>query len=827
MATLGPYNSDGQGSSVQSKLEYSVSRGATSYTVSFSLIFNRTNTYSGSPTNGTATGYVYLNGSQIATNTNTNFTVPNNKSNAVLVSGSTTVSLDALSSGSFTIGYSCTRGNTASSAYFIVSTKTSNSNFVGAYATGVGKPSISITDNGDNTFKFTVTKGSDGTNNSAKGILNAGYSWNVASGEWYNLLGLTTDSSYTSNNISFTGNSGATSVAARAQTYGTYNDSDYNVVYANLYYHGTLGTPSKPVVTLNSDSSITITGYWGDAGINNAVKWCDLYYKWNSDSVLWNDKDVYVKITENTNGNYSYTIPASEVLDGTHTSIAVIAYGVATYMSTNNSVSAVTTLDLYTHVGKPSYTVTYYPETNRICLSITAGTDGTNNKVTNVKYNICKNSTQLNPGPDSTWTSEQGTQYYTWYGNTSCGETVLEGYSPSVQAGGTITIYFDTHLDATHYTFAIYTVGERGDTIYGENSDVKTFYQFDYIEKPSVSAYTVHPYEDTNVKQVDCTIGTSSTGVVDICGAKIYTFLYDGYLSSNTDLQSAVNNVNTNTDSGINSLIALNLHKSYWTNNVTAGAGEEHVMSHQIQIDRTSNPDIYSFIGTNGNPSGLAFVVLAIRNEYSKSSGEVSLCGSWRTYTFNWKLYSSCKIHNVLYPSPELYPTEKVYSTFKNIPICKVSLAFEWGINCPFLPSSYKSPYVELYNADSNELIKSTILESLSNLQMGKSYSTLMDFPILTSGNYKIKIYFSTSSDTTEKQEYLNWYPPDETTFYITYTKAGGMYFKEDTLFKSGIVWTNISEDKSKPIWKPCVPNMFKGITDSTGTKTWKNTKVE
>ena len=154
MATLGPYNSDGQGSAVQSKLEYSVSRGTTSYTVSFSLIFNRTNTWGGDPTSGTATGYVYLNGEQIATNTNTNFIVPNNKSDAVLVSGSKTVDLSALSSSSFTIGYSCTRGNTASSSYFIVSTKTSDSIYVSAYATGVGTPSVSIIDNGNNTFSI-------------------------------------------------------------------------------------------------------------------------------------------------------------------------------------------------------------------------------------------------------------------------------------------------------------------------------------------------------------------------------------------------------------------------------------------------------------------------------------------------------------------------------------------------------------------------------------------------------------------------------------------------------------------------------------------------
>ena len=45
----------------------------------------------------------------------------------------------------------------------------------------------------------------------------------------------------------------------------------------------------------------------------------------------WQNYSKYVKIEKASSGNYSYTIPVADVLDGTHTSIAVKIYGICTY----------------------------------------------------------------------------------------------------------------------------------------------------------------------------------------------------------------------------------------------------------------------------------------------------------------------------------------------------------------------------------------------------------------------------------------------------------------------------------------------------------------
>ena len=357
MATLGPYNSDGQGSSVQSKLTYSVSRNATSYTVSFSLIFNRTNTYSGSPTKGTATGYVYLNGSQIATNTKTGFTVPNDKSNAVLVSGSKTVSLSALSSGSFTIGYSCKKGSTGSSAYFAVSKKTSGSISVGAYATGVGKPTVTISDNGNNTFSIKATKGSSGTNNAAKSVSGIGYSFD--------------NSTWTS------GSSGSVTanktVYARAYTTGTYNNSDYASTSKAIKYYS---KPGKPTVRIsdNGSGTVTISATKGSNGSNNAsTSVTNVQYSF--------DNSTWINYSSPFTISSSQTVYARARTKGTYTGNNN-AYLYSAYTVVSSSVTAITKCD------KPilslSSTMLHFNDNNLI-LSISA-TPGINNDIT--RYEI-------------------------------------------------------------------------------------------------------------------------------------------------------------------------------------------------------------------------------------------------------------------------------------------------------------------------------------------------------------------------------------------------------------------------------------------------------
>lgn len=243
MATLGPYNSDDQGSAVRSRLEYSVSRNATGYTIKYSLIFKRYNSYSGPATSGTAIGYVYLNGSEIASKTNTNFTVPNNTQlEAVLVSGSKTVSLGALDSGSFTIGYKCNRGNKESSEYFIVSTKTSDKISVAAYATSVGNGSVSIVDNGDNTIKISGKTGTNGTNND---VSSGSIYWKFNNSGWKSEIVTYSANSNFTKSVSIP--SGATSVQVDLYTEGKLNMTKATSTI-NVVYYGNPGAPGIPIL---------------------------------------------------------------------------------------------------------------------------------------------------------------------------------------------------------------------------------------------------------------------------------------------------------------------------------------------------------------------------------------------------------------------------------------------------------------------------------------------------------------------------------------------------------------------------------------------------
>lgn len=121
-----------------------------------------------------------------------------------------------------------------------------------------------------------------------------------------------------------------------------------NVAYLR-YRSGTtwtpIGTPGAINIEQNSDLSITISGAWPVDGINNSVKHCELYYKWNSSTIVWNDSDKYIKIEKaDSNNNYSYKIPASDVLNGTHTSIAVVVYGIGSYGNTITSVKTSTVI---------------------------------------------------------------------------------------------------------------------------------------------------------------------------------------------------------------------------------------------------------------------------------------------------------------------------------------------------------------------------------------------------------------------------------------------------------------------------------------------------
>ena len=121
------------------------------------------------------------------------------------------------------------------------------------------------------------------------------------------------------------------SISASITGIGPVGDSNIASVSGSGTTWTSIGNPGAINIKQNNDLSITISGAWPTNGINNPVRYCELCYKWNSSTTEWNDYSKYIKIETNFNGNYSYTIPTSDVLNGTHTSIAVRVFGICTY----------------------------------------------------------------------------------------------------------------------------------------------------------------------------------------------------------------------------------------------------------------------------------------------------------------------------------------------------------------------------------------------------------------------------------------------------------------------------------------------------------------
>ena len=134
-----------------------------------------------------------------------------------------------------------------------------------AYATGVGTPSVSITDNGNNTFSISATAGSSGTNNTATGV--GGISYSFDNSNWIS-----------GSSGSITGN---TTVYARAYTTGVYNNSDYAVV--SLLVTATITKCGKPDLSLSSsmlhfsDNNLTLS-ISASSGVNNDITGYEVQY---------------------------------------------------------------------------------------------------------------------------------------------------------------------------------------------------------------------------------------------------------------------------------------------------------------------------------------------------------------------------------------------------------------------------------------------------------------------------------------------------------------------------------------------------------------------
>lgn len=168
-----PFNFTTKNDNIVGKIEFEVLRDSNSYTVSFKVKYKRKNDWEGNPTNGTIKYNVYVNNS-VAASGSKKFTVPNGGNWVTLVTGSKTINLDTLNSGTYTVGYSSvddTSGATVKA--FDCDKQTSGSETVSAYAgTLTTSPTISdLVDNGDNTFSFNFSTPGNPTNNSLTNTL--------------------------------------------------------------------------------------------------------------------------------------------------------------------------------------------------------------------------------------------------------------------------------------------------------------------------------------------------------------------------------------------------------------------------------------------------------------------------------------------------------------------------------------------------------------------------------------------------------------------------------------------------------------------------------
>lgn len=162
------------------------------------------------------------------------------------------------------------------------------------YRSKPGTPSVSITDNGNNTFTVSATKGSDGSNNPATGVSGVGYSYDNSN--WY---------SGSSGNITGDG-----TVYGRAFTVGTYDNSDYATVSAYVKYYS---KPGKPTVTItdNGDNTFTISAIKGSDGYNNVATGVDgICYSfdnsnWTYESSGSVSSDTTVYASARTKGTYT------------------------------------------------------------------------------------------------------------------------------------------------------------------------------------------------------------------------------------------------------------------------------------------------------------------------------------------------------------------------------------------------------------------------------------------------------------------------------------------------------------------------------------------
>lgn len=145
---------------VDARVVLTVNRYSNYYNLTYKLQFKRRNT--GHTTSGTVNYSFYLNGKSIKSGSNTNASF---SSNTTWYTAATytkeDIPLNALKAATGTFGVKTTDNIGGNMTCNIQSVKFS----VDAYATSLGKPTIQIKDNGNNSFTISGKNGSSGTNN--------------------------------------------------------------------------------------------------------------------------------------------------------------------------------------------------------------------------------------------------------------------------------------------------------------------------------------------------------------------------------------------------------------------------------------------------------------------------------------------------------------------------------------------------------------------------------------------------------------------------------------------------------------------------------------
>lgn len=131
------------------------------------------------------------------------------------------------------------------------------------YWTDIGTGTVSITDNGNNSYTVSGGMGSAGTNNAINGATLYWASGKDSTGNWdYSTQSFSTGSSKT---VSFTPTSAATrTVAGAVVTDGVHNDTDTGWITKSIKQYKDPGAPGKPVLDASSyrNGRLTIKQNW-------------------------------------------------------------------------------------------------------------------------------------------------------------------------------------------------------------------------------------------------------------------------------------------------------------------------------------------------------------------------------------------------------------------------------------------------------------------------------------------------------------------------------------------------------------------------------------